>query len=139
MSGAVGLRDGDLVDVVIRGARVYSPRDQEADPGTDFVTVEITTHDGSTQLVGIPEAPGVTVKRTAPAEWPPQPGDLWRDKHGALWFVYVVPRVEGEAPDLYMRTAVGFRWSAGFDGQLADNGPWALVHREPAAEGGEVK
>jgi len=73
------LKHGDLADITITGARlelVEKNRQHFVMPTGTTVTVEMTND------------PGVNIVRLAPAEWPPQPGDLWRDeKHNGLWFV----------------------------------------------------
>jgi hypothetical protein len=82
--------------------------------------------------VEIPLEDDVAIERINPAEWPPQPGDLWRDRHGSTWFafwgldagrVFMVPNnpVRGElntpTPNAVMESV----------------GPLALVHREEAS------
>lgn len=115
-------RPGDLVNVTIRGARVVSDDGFRLNvrygigPDGDF--------SGAVQLPS--DAAGLSVDRSAPAEWPPIAGDLWRDRHGDLWFAFTVPTDE----IVRMRTATGGRWADGVDRQIEDNGPWALVRRE---------
>ena len=122
---------GELVTITIKAATVLAV-DTDQDGYRDLA-VE-TADDRRLALVTVPlDHQAVTVERLAPADWPPQPGDLWRDKHGDLWFTYL-GHDDGSA-QIMMRTADGLRWSEGYEGQVADNGPWTLVHREPA--GGE--
>lgn len=109
---------GDLVDIEIRGAKVESVDD------VGMAVLSLPQHSWR-PTVNL-RAAGVHVERLAPAEWPPLPGDLWRDQHGALWFAFDSPGV-----GLCMRTATGGRSSAGHEGQIEDNGPWVLVYREP--------
>ncbi len=115
---------GDLVNIEIRNVKVDR---------VDGCEVFFTTRAGGQRIehsihVG-PGWPDVTVTSLAPAEWPPVAGDAWRDKHGELWFAFE-GAVNGE-PGLTMRAAKSMRWSAGHEGQIEDNGPWTLVHREP--------
>lgn len=119
---------GELVDITIRGAKVvntYPIRRDGCDMGTVLVA-EYTDGEHRNVAVGL-SAPSVTVERVAPAEWPPQPGDLWRDKHEDLWFVFADPTATGA---LHMRTADGKRSSLGHEGQIKNNAPWRLVYRD---------
>jgi hypothetical protein len=75
-------RLGDIVDVTIRGARVQD-YDVSGD-GPDRLMVTYGQPASMTTLF----VNGVTVERVAPAEWPPQPGDVWRDPHGYAWFAF---------------------------------------------------
>ncbi len=117
---------GDLVTIEIRNVKVDR---------VDGCEVFFTTRAGGQRIehaihVG-PGWPDATVTTLAPAEWPPLPGDLWRDKHGALWVVY---RSGYSAATVTMHEANGPRWSEGHEGQIEANGPWALVHRELVIE-----
>jgi hypothetical protein len=120
---------GDLVDITIKGARV-GIKGVDSDPRRLYVDLgpwdDGVNKGGEWGMTFPTTVEGVTVKRVAPAEWPPRPGDLWRDKHNALWFA----RVAHPEGGLRMVTADGLRWSDGHEGQLVDNGPWALVYRE---------
>lgn len=81
------------------------------------------------------QAPGVTVERVAPDEWPPRTGDLWRDGGGDLWFavtdgggrvsglVFVMPSEDGVPSDP--------------DRVNRDHGPLTLVHREDEQDGAD--
>jgi len=51
---------------------------------TGFIDVETST----TTFARL-DPTQATWERVAPVEWPPQPGDLWRDRHGEPWFIYV--------------------------------------------------
>jgi hypothetical protein len=123
----VNYRSGDLVDITIKGARVRDAVQRNG--GLDLTY----TYDASGSAVGTgsvwADAPSVTVESVAPSQWPPQAGDLWRDKHGVLWFA---SWTEWSERELRMHSASGGRWSVGHEGQLADNGPWTLVFREEA-------
>jgi hypothetical protein len=109
----------ELVNVTIRGARV-----EELDcPGDDtFATLAL----GSYRVPIALHAPGVTVERVAPAEWPPQLGDIWADRNGSEWFTVKSGR---------MLDGTGGGWS---DPQevVSGFGPMRLVRRRgwtPAA------
>jgi hypothetical protein len=71
---------GEIVDITIKGARIARK------DSTDRIWFTL----GGTGEGWIPVHPGdeasVVVQRVAPAEWPPQAGDLWRDRSGALHF-----------------------------------------------------
>lgn len=56
-----------------------------------------------------------------------QPGDLWRDQRGELWFVFQAPGLE----EPHMRNSRDFLAPAGFVAGLY--GPLTLVHREEAS------
>ncbi len=119
---------GEIVDVTIRGARIMEPRPgldhiltlayAQAEPGV-WATISLTR----------PADDTVTIERVAPAEWPPQPGDLWRDRVGELWFVHHAPH-QPKGP-LWGRTTGGARWTDIAEWLAKDNGPLTLVHREP--------
>lgn len=70
--------EGEYVDIVIPQARIeqVDERDDER-----FLTVAYGTH---MTVIRVEDA--ATITRVAPAEWPPQSGDLWRDRNGDLWF-----------------------------------------------------
>jgi hypothetical protein len=70
-------KSGDIVNIAIKGARVV--RGDE-----DGLTVDLTPDGPSTQVY-LPWGPELDVERVAPAEWPPRPGDLWRDANGMLY------------------------------------------------------
>ena len=118
---------GEIVDITIKGVRV---------------TEVATAADGhlvmaaETGLVGLnvyPDDPAVTVTRVAPPDWPPRPGDLWRDGHRSLWFTS--RRTEGLGwRDVFLpafddnATIVIFAVDA-----LRELPGLTLVHREPEA------
>ena len=116
---------GEIVDITIKGARVKS-----------FAPLAMScTVDGYRVVVyrdspEIAYEPPVIIERVAPAGWPPQPGDLWRDKHDALWFIYQRPAINA----LGGRTANGARWTDDATAELLDAcGPLTLVRREGGA------
>lgn len=112
-------KPGDLIDVTIKGAHVQSA-------GSYWVTFWV---DESSNLHSVhTDAPGVTVEHVAPAEWPPQPGDLWRDNGDELWFV-----VQLAPDDIAMLPS--YPVSSSKRGVKPDRvrstvGPLTLVHRE---------
>jgi hypothetical protein len=90
--------------------------------GTD---VERAERDGEVVSFAT-ESAAVTIERVAPAEWPPEPGDLWRDRLGTLWFA----RHMGGSQVSFVPT------DGGFDERtpalvLETIGPLTFVHREP--------
>jgi len=116
---------GELVDITIRGARVL-PCDVDGVLAAEY-TIRLPAHEGAWRRVSVcTESDTVTVERVAPAEWPPQIGDLWRDRAGNLWF------------DTPNSPYADNHWLIGSTGQgdhasslLKLNGPLTLVHREP--------
>jgi hypothetical protein len=120
-------KPGDIVDITIR-ARVV-----EMIPGGALrFTFRQPEHFNAAPYPHViaTNSPDLTFELVAPAEWPPQPGDLWRDKHGELWFIHCDP------PDglLMARTADGERWTPDASRLIEDNGPLTLAYREPVAE-----
>lgn len=72
---------GEIVDITIKGARVIGTNALNGAP-----TI-VDEHGGE-----YPMPPQAAIERVAPAEWPPQVGDLWRDRHGHLHFAaYYAP------------------------------------------------
>lgn len=132
MSGT--FHPGELVDITIRRARVVrvsgslltaayeTPVDQAELPLTVQVGVSM-------------DADAVTVERVAPAEWPPRPGDLWRDSGGRRWFFRRA--FNGEPLTGYTS---GAGWTDDVSALLADgNAPWTLLYRDdPAPTSGAV-
>lgn len=76
---------GEVVDITIKAARVTAPRPghngslslvyAEVEPGI-FASIDIDH----------PETEGIEITRVAPFEWPPQRGDVWRDRQGVVHF-----------------------------------------------------
>ena len=88
---------GELVDITIRGARVSDRHVQDkhlwlgVDGDAFYLPVRMLAN------------ATVTVSHAAPKEWPPQPGDVWVNAHGAVLFAS-----GGEFQDqLWMRDATG--------------------------------
>lgn len=122
---------GEIVDVTIRG-RILPPK-YEGEP-LQVAYHEVSPGVQATIEIRHPDAGSVTVERVAPPEWPPRPGDLWRDSAGRVWFGIDTTdyddsdgiRVEMASPDQYA-----------FGRNLPDEvnrryGPMTLVHREDA-------
>lgn len=116
---------GDMVDITVRRARVNATRNG---PFT-MLSYEV---DGITSSVPLTE--NVTVERIVPAEWPPRAGDLWRDKHGELWFIHKTPYTGAAEHELMGRTTSGLRWTEDVDDLLVVNAPLDLVHREEVTQ-----
>lgn len=103
--------EGEIVDITIKGARVAA---------TDEQLLQIDLAGGGYKH-WLPLAPSVTVTHRAPAEWPPQPGDVWQDADGAEWFT------TARHDSVWMVTD-GDSDSA--DNLLRDSGPLTLVRRK---------
>lgn len=69
---------GELVDVTMRGVRVAAVVPVA---GTTVLRLRMDEDEIDLALVT-----GITVTRVAPAEWPPQIGDVWDDAHGGSWW-----------------------------------------------------
>lgn len=128
---------GEHVDITIRNVKVVNTfKDTPLNASTRTVLVfklpsEDTERDRSYTA---PIYDDVTVKRVAPAEWPPQPGDLWRDREGELWFAYVVHEQRSSYVDMRCEDDGKGLPPFGDDGVGGVNerfGPMTLVHREP--------
>lgn len=123
---------GEIVDITIKGARVIDAAETAHRAGSAVHEVLVFRYaDDSDETMGrvvYTAAKGVSVERVAPAEWPPQPGDLWRDRDGTLWFAV---EEKGHHPaglmcdssQVWNPAEVGANWS-----------PLTLVHREDDGE-----
>jgi hypothetical protein len=106
---------GDIVDITIRGVRLVER------PVITNAPVGYTILDQHGCRYTVPL--GAEITRTAPAEWPPQRGDLWRDeKHHGLWYAC------SEGDDDHV-TLLGPRQESAAIGDLARWGA-IFVHRE---------
>lgn len=70
MSAVDEIKSGDLVTVTVKGVRLGATSD-----------IRVTVTDERGELWVLP--PTSEVERVAPAEWPPQVGDLWRMRGGS--------------------------------------------------------
>lgn len=117
---------GEVVDVTIRGARIERVQDEGHDGDVTRVA-GIVAHDGDGApfFTAVPlDWTTVLVERRAPAEWPPRPGDLWRDRDGRLWFTVESDSDYGVALTCNGRNR---RPAAEIHGLYS---PLTLVHRE---------
>jgi len=131
LSGRPDLVVGELVDVTVRRARV---------DGVDNAAYHLSDGGGH-ELVLPHDFTDVEIARVAPAQWPPQVADLWRDVSGRRWYA-IRTREDlgndgtnvGMVPTEYA-TATGL-WTP--DELLTSYGPLDLVFREgwtpPSAE-----
>lgn len=110
---------GEIVNITIKGARIEEPTDEVGN-------LEYTYPAGLSRFEGVvvPLAESVTVERVAPAGWPPQPGDLWKDRDGTLWFAvedkgHQQVGLMCDSSQVWNPNEVGANWS-----------PLTLVHRE---------
>lgn len=118
---------GEIVDVVIKGVRVVE---------AERLSVTIKADDGKHYCMPVQAA----IERVAPAEWPPQTGDLWRDQHGHVWFGQLVDSYEdaGEpfVPFVELVPASASTRKPYYHGSDQPeevsqvHGPLTLVHRE---------
>ena len=80
---------GEYVDITIRNVKVVNTfKDTPLNASTRTVLVfKLPGEDAERdRSYTAPIYGGVVVERVGPAEWPPQPGDLWRGCEGDLWF-----------------------------------------------------
>lgn len=112
------LARGDLVDITIKRVRVR-----------DATHIHVTVEDEHGHIYKMP--PQAAIERVAPADWPPQPGDLWReDGTRGLWFVFRDPSAFDASPSgMRAREADGDRWTDDAL-NLLDTGPLTLIHRD---------
>lgn len=120
---------GDIVRIVIENARVTEIC-RHGDGNGDDLRFTYEAKDGDQWPSAVwAQAPGVFVERVAPAEWPPKPGDLWRDRLGSVWFaffgldareVFFIPADPVSGPLTTPSPSL----------VLEKSGPLTLVHRE---------
>lgn len=116
----------EVVDVQIKGARVVIH-------DGDALELTYAPEGGNAYALYLRQGSGVTVIRRAPAEWPPQPGDVWRDKGANAWFSQ---DTEGDP----ILRAQHSGWGGGDPERVLNQyGPMTLVYREgwtpaPAAD-----
>lgn len=70
-------RFGEIIDVTITGLRVLAQ---------DEYGLLLERRDGSTEALPLDDQTVAT--RVTPADGEPQPGDLWRDVNGTMWFAF---------------------------------------------------
>jgi hypothetical protein len=86
-ASAGGYTVGELVDVTIRGARVLGVSKKWASKFTEPpALLDLEVSEDWHPVIDV-RAPGVTVARVAPAEWPPRPADVWYDRNNSPWAV----------------------------------------------------
>jgi hypothetical protein len=96
---------------------------------TATVQLAITGPDGREYVTTVPAGwSAVAIERTAPKEWPPRPGDLWRrDEYSEVWFA-VFDNYGRKLVMLPSNPAKGL--TAYEPDKVLARGPLTLVHRE---------
>lgn len=130
---------GDRVNITIDGAQFQrAGKEGHGDVIVDVFQVAVHQADGTTYYLTLPaEWEGVTFERVG--DWPPQPGDLWRDADGDLWLCRSWTTEQGTPTGLVCARGVAHK-SGLFGGSLACErvkfkfGPLTLVHREEASD-----
>jgi hypothetical protein len=125
-------REGDRVDITVKGASVDGVA---TDLNLLVINLTPDAPGGSAQALDLPLAENVTVEHASPAEWPPLPGDLWRDHDGDVWLVCMIG--DGEVSALTMICAAGAA-DRSPEQLLTKFGPPTLVHREDEQDGSEA-
>lgn len=120
---------GEIVDITISGVRVLAASD-------NCIDVEIAAE--RELRIGIDEGT-IEIVHRIPAEGPPRIGDLWRDRHGDLWFATTGWDMDNN--DYVSLTCTKTKSLDGWGDQtvyhvLRQYGPLTLVHREPE-DGGQ--
>lgn len=135
MTGGKGIsfRPGELVQVEVARGVVLPPA---SDKSSDLL-VDV----GGGLVMAVPvDAEHVRVTRLAPVEWPPRPGDLWRDDDEGVWFAHLYqqtgPYARTELRLIPTFDSGGGRYSFP-DRLLAERGPLRLVHREQVDPAGD--
>lgn len=134
---------GEIVEITIRGARVDrldSAKNQRFMVGDD-----------DELWLALPLSEAVTIERFAPAEWPPQPGDVWLDRDGNPWFgcwycldpdspdPAWVPFVDSDGAAIAVLNQTAGPMGAGPERPewlVQQRGPLTLAYRKPATTGG---
>ncbi|MFI7532618.1 hypothetical protein [Streptosporangium sp. NPDC049376] len=99
---------GERVRVIVEGLITHIAPACDAFP--EELTVDLE-HSAGPYGVTVP-LDTVTIERLVPADGVPQPGEIWRDRHGTDWFAH-----QGYPPVALRATT----------GQLA---PWPTIDRE---------
>lgn len=119
---------GEIIDIAISGARVLAASGNHID-------IEIAAERELT--IGI-DTPSVEIVHRIPAEGPPRVGDLWRDRHGDLWFATTGWDMDNK--EYVSLTCTKAKTLDGWGDQivyyaLRQYGPFTLVYREPEDAG----
>jgi hypothetical protein len=130
---------GEVVDITITGARVVSHDQPDDDPPTITFTVQNST---TPVTIPAPSWNGIEVVPKAPAEWPPQPGDLWHDGADRLWFAFDATDYDADEKPKGVRLCGTSAYGDGAE-QVPDNvnklyGPMTLVRRDDRPQEPEV-
>lgn len=120
------VRRGERVEVKLTGLVV--------DQDVHTLTVRVASGSGAAFCdvdlpLSLPEGPSwpnVQIERVAPAEWPPQSGDLWKDDQGEVWWFY---QSEHDQVRLCRRNRSGAYEEGVETVKLLEQGPWTLVLR----------
>jgi hypothetical protein len=93
------LQPGDVVDITIKGVRI-------ADDQQSALALILDEHG---DVYAMP--PQAAIEHVAPPEWPPLPGDVWREIHadGAIWFAQRYLPEYDDAKDCEGMNAEGWR------------------------------
>ncbi|WP_055477657.1 hypothetical protein [Sphaerimonospora mesophila] len=116
------IKIGTIVDITIKGVRVLARHSDGA------VVVKCDDDKGGWAM-----PPQAAITPVAPAEFPPQLGDLWRDRDGDLWFAITAYDMDGDAYVAFcspQRKSVDDWGEHGVYHVAEHYGPLALVHRE---------
>lgn len=119
---------GELITVVIRGARV-ARKDSTDCLWLDLGAKLFDGHKPEPVFIanGLPgQTATVTVERVAPAEWPPQVGDIWADCDETEWCAITNP----STGCVELQSTVGARgWQRSPDKIAQAIGPMTLLRR----------
>ncbi|WUI02071.1 hypothetical protein OHR68_09775 [Spirillospora sp. NBC_00431] len=124
------IQPGEYGDITIKDARISTAHESTG-------VLHAKTQAGGF-LTFKPDDPQVTFERVAPAEWPPRPGDLWRDRDGDTWHSVLVDD-DDTADEAYVILRPGRSSKHHGTAELHDivqwHGPLTLVHREDEQDG----
>lgn len=131
---------GEIVRITLT-ASVVEEGQATRDGGCPFrqLLVYCGTGDSERMLSIDVDAPGLVIERVAPAEWPPQPGDVWKDRDGDAWFGVEVDDDDASDGSYVVLQPVKTSKRGGiFNADLSAinerHGPMRLVHREQSSE-----
>lgn len=113
------VKPGEKVDILLRDVEVVTA----GSPSLEVLYRAGANREAYALYIN-PDSPNLVVTRVAPAEWPPQIGDVWADAHGGEWWC----RPEHEDGEAYLQSQKG-----GVDDPawvLRQYGPMTLVYRK---------
>lgn len=121
------VKPGELIDILLKDVEVVTA----GSPSLEVLYRAGANREAHALYIN-PDSPNLVVTRVAPAEWPPQIGDVWADAHGREWWCRT-----GDEDEAYLQSQKG-----GVDDPtwvMRQYGPMTLAYRKgwsptPAAD-----